>query len=261
MFVKDAFDGASKNWFLSVDASIVEGKHDEKRLVHNPDSHNLLTCYGLLCNASANGVDLSLDGSPNQGTSDPNNAASPQKHVERKSDVSNRGILEKCDKSVEEASQSNHAAKRKRKFDEVRNEHLQGDNIDTIKDISKREITSQHTLGDEEKSKNAALDDLTSIPVNDDHPVMNNSSIEKKKRIKKSKSRLGQVAAVDPSAGRDFLEESYMVTTGIDQKGSGGEPNTKSFAEEGENGIKHSDTIQETGEHVPSAEGEPCVVY
>ncbi|XP_024023987.1 uncharacterized protein LOC21410240 isoform X2 [Morus notabilis] len=255
MFVKDAFDGASKNWFLSVDASIVEEKRDEKRLVHNPDSHNLLTCYGLLCNASANGVDLSLDGSPDQGTSDPNNATSPQKHVERKSDVSNHGILGKCDKSGEEASQSDHAAKRKRKFDdEVRNEHLQGDNIDTVKDISKREIISQHALGDEEKSKNAALDDLPFIPVNDDHPVMNNSSIEMKKRRKKSKSRLGQVAAVDPSAGRDFLEESYMITTGIDQKGSGGEPNTKSFTGQGENGIKHSDTIQETGEHVPSAE-------
>lgn len=55
MFVKSAFDGVKKTWFLYADASsLVE--RSENQLVCNPDSGNL-----LLCLPSADGVDLQPD--------------------------------------------------------------------------------------------------------------------------------------------------------------------------------------------------------
>ena len=167
--MKDAFDGANKNWFLSVDASVVEKKNDENQLVHNPDSHNLLTCYSVLHDTSANGVHLPLG-----------------------------------------------AAKGKRKFeDKVGNQHLQEENIDAGKDISR--------------------------------PLMNNSSTKRMKRRRKSKSKLDEVGAADPSSGR-------VITTGE-------ELDTISVPRLDENGVKHYNIVLDTGEHVLSSEGEPCAVY
>ncbi|OMO81512.1 hypothetical protein COLO4_23547 [Corchorus olitorius] len=62
MFVKSAFDGVSKSWFLSVDASGA----DECNQNHNsrkPDTGNAITCLGITTNnSSADVVDLLPDG-------------------------------------------------------------------------------------------------------------------------------------------------------------------------------------------------------
>ena len=387
MFVKDALDATKKNWFLSVDVSVVE-KHDEKQLVHNPDSNNLLTSVGIISNTSADVVDLLLNATPEKGTSDPNKkievaqihvgcktdaskrdileqcnmlveeASHPDKVVKEKhkiehlqeknidssketsmpeivsqkiylstesdaskrniivqsnmlveeplqsdqvakekrknehlqeksketskpetvsqklylsakSDASEREILEQCNMLAEEASESDQVSKRKRKID-----HLQEENIDSVREISKRETVSQQHLGDERNSENASLDGLTSKPMNNDIQVINSSGRRKKKKNgKKSGDKLNQVVVEVPSSKENVLGERNKVTSEVEHKDSGGELDTASVPAQGEHGTtpsaickittqeKRSDIIQEAGKYLAPAVGEPCVVY
>ncbi|PON42332.1 hypothetical protein PanWU01x14_282880 [Parasponia andersonii] len=489
MTVNDAFDWAKKNWFLSVDASRVE-KSDEKQLAHNPDSDNLFTCFGIISNTSADGVDLPFNGTHEQGPSDPNKKGEvPQLHVEcncdaskhailewhnmfveeasqsdqvakgkrkvehlqeknigsgkgtsgpeivsqklylsTKGDVSKGDILEQCNAFVEEASQSDQVANRKGKTvhvqeenidsvketskpesvsrhhsatskpdileqsnmlveeasqsDQVANrksktEHVQQENIDfvketskpesvsqhhsatskpdileqsnmlvedasqsdrvakrkrktkhlqeestaivklasdpkiisqhqsasskgdipeesnmlveeasqseqvakrkhkteclqeentdSVKEISKPEVLSQHHLGDKKKIENDTLDGSTAKPVDDGHLMKNSSGRRKWKKGKKSGDKLNEVVAGLPSAEKNVLREHYKVTTKVDHKDSDGEPDTASVPVHGEHGItpleicrtfmkeKCSDIIQEAGKYAPTA--------
>ncbi|OMO60340.1 hypothetical protein CCACVL1_24225 [Corchorus capsularis] len=62
MFVKSAFDGVSKSWFLSVDASGADECH-ENHNSRKPDTGNTITCLGITTNnSSADVVDLLPDG-------------------------------------------------------------------------------------------------------------------------------------------------------------------------------------------------------
>ncbi|PON91410.1 hypothetical protein TorRG33x02_126930 [Trema orientale] len=489
MFVKDAFDWAKKNWFLSVDASIVE-KSDEKQLAHNPDFDNLLTCFGIISNTSADGVDLPLNGTHEQGPSDPNKKGEvPQLCVEwncdaskheileghnmfveeasqsdqvakgkhkvehlqeknigsgkgtsepeivsrklylsTKSDASKGDILEQCNTFVEEASQSDQVANRKRKTEHVQEENidfvketskpesvsqqhsatskpyileqsnmlveeasqsdrvanrkrktervqeenidfvketskpesvsqhhsatskpdileqtnmlveeasqsdrvakrkrktkhlqeessdivklasnpkiisqhhsapskgdileesnmlveeasqseqvakrkckterLQEENTDSVKEISKPEVVSQHHLGDKKKIENDTLDGSTAKPVDDDHLMKKSSGRRKRKKGKTSGDKLNEVIVGLPSAETNVLGEHYKVATKVDHKDSDGEPDTASVPVHGEHGItpleicrtsmkeKCSDIIQEAGKYAPPA--------
>ncbi|XP_021293166.1 dentin sialophosphoprotein-like isoform X2 [Herrania umbratica] len=62
MFVKSAFDGVSKSWFLSVDASSAE-EHSENHNSRKPGTGNVVACFGITTNnSSADVVDLRRDG-------------------------------------------------------------------------------------------------------------------------------------------------------------------------------------------------------
>ncbi|XVF85117.1 hypothetical protein PTKIN_Ptkin17bG0092600 [Pterospermum kingtungense] len=77
MFVKSAFDGMSKCWFLSVDASST-GEHRENLNSCKPDSGNVVECLGVAPNnSSADVVDL-IPGGTSKGVSNINNASLPE---------------------------------------------------------------------------------------------------------------------------------------------------------------------------------------
>ncbi|XP_031269844.1 uncharacterized protein LOC116128265 [Pistacia vera] len=63
MFVKSAFDGVSKSWFLSVDASIVEEQSENQHTGKSNFGHLGASC-GITGNPSADGVALLADASP-----------------------------------------------------------------------------------------------------------------------------------------------------------------------------------------------------
>ncbi|XP_075660197.1 uncharacterized protein LOC142630029 [Castanea sativa] len=62
MFVKSAFDGIKKNWFLCVDASH-SMEHGENQQSHIPGSNNILACFGTNNSTSFDRIDLPHDGS------------------------------------------------------------------------------------------------------------------------------------------------------------------------------------------------------
>ncbi|XP_022733003.1 uncharacterized protein LOC111287063 isoform X2 [Durio zibethinus] len=77
MFVKSAFDGMSKSWFLSVDASSAE-EHRENHNSRKPDAGNVVACFGITNNnSSADVVDL-LPGGTSKRLSNINDASLPE---------------------------------------------------------------------------------------------------------------------------------------------------------------------------------------
>ncbi|KAK6242202.1 hypothetical protein SCA6_007591 [Theobroma cacao] len=77
MFVKSAFDGVSKSWFLSVDASSAE-EHSENHNSRKPDPGNVVACFGITTNnSSADVVDLRPDGTSKR-LSNINDSSLPQ---------------------------------------------------------------------------------------------------------------------------------------------------------------------------------------
>ncbi|XVF02631.1 hypothetical protein REPUB_Repub04eG0191300 [Reevesia pubescens] len=88
MFVKSAFGGVNKSWFLSVDASRTE-EHRENHNSCKSDSGNAVACFGFTTNnSSADVVDL-LPGGPSKVLSNINDASLPQdgnnRHVKQNS--------------------------------------------------------------------------------------------------------------------------------------------------------------------------------
>ena len=61
MFVKSAFDGVKKNWFLCVDASR-SVEHGENQHCHIPGSKNILSCFGFKNSTSFDRVEVPHDG-------------------------------------------------------------------------------------------------------------------------------------------------------------------------------------------------------
>ncbi|KAE8725226.1 3-ketoacyl-CoA reductase 1 isoform 1 [Hibiscus syriacus] len=77
MFLKSAFGGVIKNWFLSVDASIVE-EHRENHNYIEYDTNNVVTCFGTgINNSSADVVDI-LPGDMAIRLANANDASLPQ---------------------------------------------------------------------------------------------------------------------------------------------------------------------------------------
>ncbi|XWS63771.1 hypothetical protein CRYUN_Cryun06bG0130300 [Craigia yunnanensis] len=77
MFVKSAFAGVSKSWFLSVDASSAE-EHREHHNSRKPDTGNIEACFGMtINNSSADVVDL-LPAGTSKRPSNINDASLPQ---------------------------------------------------------------------------------------------------------------------------------------------------------------------------------------
>lgn len=257
MLVKSAFLGViNRNWFLTVDVSSLED-HDENRHVHNPDSNNLLTCYGITNNTTVDGVDLSLEDSLREGTNDPNNGIEvPQEQVALKNNT------------------SKHAANRKRKpKHELGDENLLKENIGSDKEALKLVVASEHSVGNKENSGNAVLDSLTPKTVEDDQLLEDGSSILKRKKKKKKKlSNKDEAVTAVPSSRKDVLEEEYIGTKAINHKDTG-EANIVSASGQDEQettpsqlcGIslkeKHCDSIQEEQNNAkPSATGEFCCI-
>ncbi|KAF3431137.1 hypothetical protein FNV43_RR25867 [Rhamnella rubrinervis] len=201
MYIKSAFLGViNENWFLRVDISSLE-VHDENKILHNPDSNNLLICSGITSNTPVDGVGLSLK----KGTNDLDNEIEvPQKHVDLKNNT------------------SKHAANRKRK-----NEHgLGNESLLKEKEAFMLHLSSQHSVGDRDNNENAALDSLTMKTMDDDQLLGDGSSSlnRKRKKIRKSSKVLDQAVSVVPSSGEDVLEEDSLGSKAISHKDFG-EPN------------------------------------
>ncbi|XP_015894548.3 uncharacterized protein LOC107428516 [Ziziphus jujuba] len=209
MLVKSAFVGMiNQSWFLRVDLSSFE-EHDENQHLHNPDSNNLLTCFGITNNTSFAGVDVSLDDYPKEGTSNQNKEIDiPQNHVDLKDNKSKQADSQK-----------------------PKNEHGLWD-----ESLLKENIGSdkEQTGGNEEKSDNAALDSLTVNTMDNDYILENNSSSKKRKKKKRNESsnKLEQAVNIVPYSGKVLLEEDSMVTKSINHKDSG-EPHIVSVLEQG----------------------------
>ncbi|XVE85217.1 hypothetical protein DITRI_Ditri17bG0073900 [Diplodiscus trichospermus] len=76
MFVKSAFEGIRKSWFLSADASSAEDRENHNS--HKPDAGNVAACFGIRTNnSSAVVVDL-LPGDTCKRLSDTNGASLPE---------------------------------------------------------------------------------------------------------------------------------------------------------------------------------------
>ncbi|XP_062114242.1 uncharacterized protein LOC133825296 [Humulus lupulus] len=82
-------------------------------------------------------------------------------------------------------------------------------------------------------NENASLDGLTAKPTDDVHVVSNDAG-KKKKKGKKSKSKLNQIVSEVPSLGNDVLGEHYGITAEVDHKNLGEEPSSASAPLQGE---------------------------
>ncbi|XVE92268.1 hypothetical protein REPUB_Repub01dG0082000 [Reevesia pubescens] len=77
MFVKSAFGGASRSWFLSLDALSAE-EHRENHNSHKPHTGNIVACFDITTNnSSADVVDL-LPGGSSKRLSNANDVSLPQ---------------------------------------------------------------------------------------------------------------------------------------------------------------------------------------
>ncbi|KAL5552711.1 hypothetical protein UlMin_040112, partial [Ulmus minor] len=274
VFVKNAFDGVGKGYFLCADVSRIE-EHNEHQLRHTPVSENLLTYTGNTGNNSADGLALSLYGSLDQGVSDPNKRSEvPRNYVECKNDTSKHVILEKivvlengtskcdivehCNISVEEALQSNHTATKKRKLDEVGAACLE-ENIDSHRETSKPGTLSQNSYGDKDKSEHAVINVITAKPKDDENLSANGLRSRKKKKRNSSQNKLDEAVTSVATSAKDVLGESSLVIT-TNQKNLTGETETATVLPgqivDAECGIsskeKRFESIQEVQNYVPS---------
>ncbi|XP_062110532.1 uncharacterized protein LOC133822265 [Humulus lupulus] len=156
---------------------------------------------------------------------------SKELYLTTKSDASKNEILEQSNLLVEEASQFDQAARRKDKIG-----HSQKENIDSVKEIRKLEVVSQHPLEDKNKYENATLDGLTAKPT-DDVRAVSNDSRKKKKKGKKSTSKLNQVVSEVPSLMNNVLGEHYDIAAEVDHKKLGEEPGIASATLQDERAI------------------------
>ncbi|CAL8994086.1 unnamed protein product [Prunus brigantina] len=174
------------------------------------------------CRSSASTMDNRSD-SRIHGTNDtPKETEGPGKHIKSRKNT-----------SVEEASQSQPAAKKKRKFESISGleDSLKENNVlicDSNNETSKPDIASEFSLGDKQKNANAILDGVTA----ESSDLLTNSSSRNKKKRKKSSSSLNQVVPAAPSE-RDVMEEkSKVAIAGINDKNSGGEDDIASVNEQ-----------------------------
>ncbi|XP_068327523.1 uncharacterized protein [Pyrus communis] len=142
------------------------------------------------------------------------------KHIGSRETTSKHGSLVVSNIAVEDASQSQPAAKKKRKFENIsglEDSLKENDNV-----TSKSAIASEFSLRDTQKSASAILYGSTA-----------ESTEEKKKKRKISPNSLHEVVAAAPS-GRDVLQErSAVAASGSNDKNSGVEDNAASINEQG----------------------------
>ncbi|CAB4264230.1 unnamed protein product [Prunus armeniaca] len=174
------------------------------------------------CRSSASTMDNRSD-SRIHGTNDTSKETEgPGKHIKSRKNT-----------SVEEASQSQPAAKKKRKFESISGleDSLKENNVlicDSNNETSKPDIASEFSLLDKQKNANAILDGVTA----ESSDLLTNSSSRNKKKRKKSSSSLNQVIPAAPSE-RDVMEEkSKVAAAGINDKNSGGEDDIASVNEQ-----------------------------
>ncbi|KAM1303718.1 hypothetical protein ACFX2F_021493 [Malus domestica] len=142
------------------------------------------------------------------------------KHIGSRENTSKHGSFVVSNIAVEDASQSQPAAKKKRRFENISG--LEDSLKENDKVTSKPQIASEFSLRDTEKSASAILYGSTA-----------ESSEKKKKKRKILPNSLHEVVAAAPS-GRDVLQErSAVAASGSNDKNSGVEDNAASINEQG----------------------------
>ncbi|KAA8533249.1 hypothetical protein F0562_033218 [Nyssa sinensis] len=222
MLVKSAFEGAKKNWFLSVDASSLD-EHNENLYSCKPDTGNQLA---LLSNTNYPSSDrnnllpvgpssrlLIIEGTEVTGV-----------NFECKNENSKNRICDvQCNHSLEEAPQSGHTARKQRKRE---SKDGTGDPLRENKalvsnsgeDTSKpKTLFPESSMEDKKKGRNATSDCLfTELP--EDVHLINNLNSGKSK--KKSSAPHEQIVSALLSSLHNVGEESFKEDEEINPKDS-----------------------------------------